>query len=314
MSIREQFRIEEERQTPLEGFHNWADGKDCVGAFLIRRVRNGVGYWFLFIAHRENDNFYLNIVEKGQYVLELHKCENENNREFMTWKYGYEEFVEGLRPDTGPGNPTEGKEERKGEIGAGFRLVATDGVLKRIAKIAKGARSREVRTAPGDLTGRQVFKMALGNPEEGGEHDDIFEACMENGCALLGSWGRGEVDLSDPRFESPDEIFTRLQNLDPDITKREGMYQSLRYFRCTMKATYLVVVPDRRKRFRAVGEFTGEYQFVTGNKYAYCHRLIFITETYPREYRKNHRSCQCILCIHCVSRTVGEALFRRLHV
>ena len=83
-----QFRIEEERQTPLEGFHSWADGKDSVGAFLIRRVRDDVGYWILFIDHRENKNYYLSIVEKGQYILELHKCENRNNREFVTWKYG----------------------------------------------------------------------------------------------------------------------------------------------------------------------------------------------------------------------------------
>ena len=46
--------------------------------------------------------------------------------------YGYEEFVEGLRPKTGSA-------EEDGEAGAGFRLVATDGVLKRIAKRARGA-------------------------------------------------------------------------------------------------------------------------------------------------------------------------------
>ena len=54
--------------------------------------------------------------------------------EFVTFhqSYGYEEFVEGLRPDTG--SAKEG-----GEAGAGFRLVATPGVLKRIAKRARGA-------------------------------------------------------------------------------------------------------------------------------------------------------------------------------
>ena len=54
--------------------------------------------------------------------------------EFVTFhqSYGYEEFVEGLRPDTG--SAEEGEEAR-----AGFRLVATPGVLKRIAKRARGA-------------------------------------------------------------------------------------------------------------------------------------------------------------------------------
>ena len=58
----------------------------------------------------------------------------EDRIEFVTFhqSYGYEEFVEGLRPDTG--SAEEGEEAR-----AGFRLVATPGVLKRIAKRARGA-------------------------------------------------------------------------------------------------------------------------------------------------------------------------------
>ena len=47
--------------------------------------------------------------------------------EFITFheSYGYEEFVEGLRPETG--------------AGAGFRLEPTDGVLKRIAERARAS-------------------------------------------------------------------------------------------------------------------------------------------------------------------------------
>ena len=54
--------------------------------------------------------------------------------EFVTFhqSYGYEEFVEGLRPDTGSAKERE-------EAGAGFQLVATDGLLKRIAERARGA-------------------------------------------------------------------------------------------------------------------------------------------------------------------------------
>ena len=61
------------------------------------------------------------------------KLVEEGRIEFVTFhqSYGYEEFVEGLRPDTG--SAQEGEEAR-----AGFRLVATDGVLKRIAERARG--------------------------------------------------------------------------------------------------------------------------------------------------------------------------------
>ena len=53
--------------------------------------------------------------------------------EFVTFhqSYGYEEFVEGLRPQT----------PEAGDAAHGFRLEATDGVLKRIAKRASEAPS-----------------------------------------------------------------------------------------------------------------------------------------------------------------------------
>ena len=58
------------------------------------------------------------------------KLVEERRIEFVTFhqSYGYEEFVEGLRP--GPGSEGE-------ELGAGFCLVPTDGVLKRMAERAR---------------------------------------------------------------------------------------------------------------------------------------------------------------------------------
>ena len=56
---------------------------------------------------------------------------DEGRVEFVTFHqtYGYEEFVEGLRPETGPANNSADS--------AGFRVVPTDGVLKRIAGRAR---------------------------------------------------------------------------------------------------------------------------------------------------------------------------------
>lgn len=66
-------------------------------------------------------NRYRELVEKGRV-------------EFITFheSYGYEEFVEGLRPETGPSTT-------EGDTSAGFRLVPTDGTLKRIAARANGS-------------------------------------------------------------------------------------------------------------------------------------------------------------------------------
>ena len=57
---------------------------------------------------------------------------NTGRVEFVTFHqtYGYEEFVEGLRPETGPARDGSGD-------GAGFRVAATNGILKRIAGRAR---------------------------------------------------------------------------------------------------------------------------------------------------------------------------------
>ena len=57
------------------------------------------------------------------------KLAEEGRIEFITFhqSYGYEEFIEGLRPETG-------QTESGDQTSPGFRLVAKDGVLKRIAK------------------------------------------------------------------------------------------------------------------------------------------------------------------------------------
>ena len=84
--------------------------------------------------------------------------------------YGYEEFVEGLRPDTGPGDPTEGEEERT-EGGP-----ASD--LSRPTVCSNESRNEPVslgpKTRPSISPGVKSSRWSLGNPDEGGEHVDIF--------------------------------------------------------------------------------------------------------------------------------------------
>ena len=73
------------------------------------------------------------VPNKAQSLCRRYRELVESGRvEFITFhqSYGYEEFVEGLRPDTGGAGTVE-------EAGVGFHLVAIDGVLKRIADRAR---------------------------------------------------------------------------------------------------------------------------------------------------------------------------------
>ena len=85
---------------------------------------------------------YRELVEKGRV-------------EFITFheSYGYEEFVEGLRPETGPSTI-------EGDTVGGFRLVPRPGVLKRVAEVA--AKSSEPHVLVIDEINRANVSKVLG--------------------------------------------------------------------------------------------------------------------------------------------------------
>ena len=186
----------------------------------------------------------------------------EGRVEFITFhqSYGYEEFVEGLRPDTGG-------DEADGAAGPGFRLVVTEGVLKRIAERARKVAKGTDRTF--ELADRRIFKMSLGDytrPERQG----IFGECIANDYVAL-NYG-GDVDWSDERYGAPDRILARWQENDPDATGRNPNVRFVNQFRNTMQAGDLVIVPRGFQQFRAVGEVTGLYRFVPRDDGGYSHR------------------------------------------
>ena len=201
-------------------------------------------------SHEEVRERYRKLVEQGRV-------------EFITFhqSYGYEEFVEGLRPETG------GDEQENGDGGSGFRLVATDGVIKRIAERARKVASPT--EALFDFDGRRIFKMGLGDPADQEQHS-IFDECIENGYVLLG-YG-GDVDWSEDRFDNPREILARWQEDDPDANGHNPNVKFMGQFRAKMNEGDLAIVPRGLGQFRAVGEVTGPYQFVPRDDGTYSHR------------------------------------------
>ncbi|MXW17806.1 MAG: AAA domain-containing protein [Gemmatimonadetes bacterium] len=176
------------------------------------------------------------------------KLVEEGRVEFVTFhqSYGYEEFVEGLRPET------------EGD-GGGFRLTVRDGVLKRIAKRAR-------QTPEIDVKGRQFYKASLGSV-----HGQIFRECMEHGCVRF-DW-LNEQDWSDPRYDKSDFLFAGAKGLVPDVTWRSLKMISAYQFRCQMKQGDIVVVPEGASKYRAVGEVVGNYEYdPSGSPPRWAHR------------------------------------------
>lgn len=180
--------------------------------------------------------------------------------EFVTFhqSYAYEEFVEGLRP------------VQQEEHSAGFHLEAEAGVLRRVARRA------ETSTGSGGpaftIGDRQVFKMSIG---EAANPDDahLFEEAIAGGYALLGF---EDIDWSDDQFANRDAIINAVKahgvigSGEPNAAS--GRVQMPFIFRNSVKPGDIIVVSKGNSRFRAIGEVTGEYQFVPREGGDYGHR------------------------------------------
>lgn len=179
----------------------------------------------------------------------------ERRVEFVTFhqSYSYEEFIEGLRPET---------DNDEGDPGAvqsvGFRLVARPGVLKRIAERAKQRPAKANSQA--DYSDRRVFKVSLGrawSPED----EEIRTEAYEKGLVSLGYGGM--IDWSDPKFGTYDAVYKRWRQEpgEEETTGKNPNIEMLNQLRNNMRPGDIVIASQGNKRVRAVGVVTGPYSF-----------------------------------------------------
>lgn len=186
----------------------------------------------------------------------------EKRIDFVTFhqNYGYEDFVEGLRPV-----PVENSD---GES-VGFHLQPTSGVFRQIAE-----RAETGRLAVGDesfnLADRAIYKMSLGAMADSAS-DFVYRESIENGYALLGF---SDIDWSDPRFGDRDEILAATQERFPEeqITPNKGLVQSPDVFRNQLEIGDVLIVAQGNHRFRAIGIVEGDYEYMPRPGGRYCHR------------------------------------------
>ena len=164
---------------------------------------------------------------------------DEGRVEFVTFhqSYGYEEFVEGLRPET------------EGD-GGGLRLAVRDGVLKRISERARGVRA-------GPVGMRRFYKMEL---EDGG----VFKECMTDGCVRFGheeDWF--DEDWSDPAYDAYDVLMNRFKERWGSSASSWWNSTSAATFRSKVNHGDIIVVPDgkSKSKYLAMGTIAGDYEY-----------------------------------------------------
>lgn len=191
------------------------------------------------------DGFLPDANDHDAIVSRYEELRKEGRISFVTFhqSYGYEEFVEGLRPQSS----SDGQVSFNVVPGA-FRLACD------------AAKRREV-VKPG-LTGkplqeRTIFKMSLG-ASTNNEGAKVFQYCLEHECLLLG-WG-DEIDFSDCGNENA--IKGLLEKETPEAEKHDSSAWFVNYFKHELKVGDIVIVSNGNTSFRAIAEVTGDYHYV----------------------------------------------------
>jgi 5-methylcytosine-specific restriction protein B len=165
---------------------------------------------------------------------------------FVTFhqSYGYEEFVEGLRPHVGESGQV-AYSVRPGV----FQTACTSAKLQRL--VTPGLKGKPLQE-------RTIFKMSLGATwkEEG---KTVFDYCIKNQCVLLG-WG-GDVDFSECSDKEAIERLIAQEHPEMPDAKKTSQAWHVDYFKHDMKVGDIIVVSLGNKLFRAIAEVTGGYEF-----------------------------------------------------
>lgn len=173
---------------------------------------------------------------------------------FVTFhqNYGYEDFVEGLRPTT--------YSEDGEPLTSGFRLAPEAGIFTKMSERAEALRSAS--DGGYDFAGKRLFKMSLGevaNPED----DYLFEEAIEGGFVHMGD--DGGMDWSEAVFTNKELMIAGYAKRHPDDPvphPNSGIIEFPFRLRVRARVGDIIIVSKGNLLFRAVGEITGEYHKV----------------------------------------------------
>ncbi len=203
---------------------------------------------------------------RSEMMMRYNELVGQKRIGFVTFhqNYGYEDFVEGLRPTTDPS----GDGDADGTVSAGFKLEPKSGIFRVMCERSE----RSFAKPDSDATVYdtvQVFKMSLGRS---GIEDEIFEEARRGNYIALG-WG-GEEDWSLSKYDGEAgyrEIYDRWNEIEPGSAGNSGNISQVWRFRSSMRIGDLVLVPYGNTAIRAIGRITGNYLYVPDDRFAYRH-------------------------------------------
>jgi hypothetical protein len=186
-----------------------------------------------------------------QAIQDRYKELREENRiEFVTFhqSYGYEDFVEGIRPVLSASSENDGLARNQ------VRYECRDGVFKRICSFAVSSGIRAGHSTAIDLTKQPIWKMSLGNTANP-DDAEVYDQCLENNQLRLG-YGLG-LDFSG--CDERRAVAAKHKEADQSIKDGDFSIDAVNRFKNEMQAGDLVVISDGNLAFRAIGRVVGSY-------------------------------------------------------
>ena len=193
---------------------------------------------------------------RDRLMEEYRRLMSEGRIEFVTFhqSMSYEEFVEGLRPNTGHDGPDVLPDDTA--HAAGFRLKDEPGIFRTICARAERDSGEDAEANRLDRS-RRVIRLGLTGANWREKLDRaIREETVE--------WPHGgDIDWSPPEFDSWDAIKAKRQEEEPAIIGNHPTVYGTWLFRGAEPGDYVALTVGKGK-IVAVGKLKGEYQFTSG--------------------------------------------------
>ncbi len=166
---------------------------------------------------------------------------------FVTFhqSYGYEEFIEGIKPVLNNDEADNDKE---------IKYDIEDGIFKKLCKIAKSIEGEVNKTLEFNEN-VNFWKMSLGNSQKPDE-DFVFEYCIKNNVVLLG-FGDNQ------NFSDCENIEHILKLMEKEKTDFSAM--AINRLKNQIKNGDIILISLGNKKLRAVARVIGEYKFLDRN-------------------------------------------------